>query len=205
MKGVIPLCENEVFTILRVLALTRKANRNLALFTVGMETGFRITELLSLTISDVYKDGAVMDTVSVARKNMKRKREGRSLPLTRAAKQAIAELIQWLREEGYWQGTDYLFQSARRGNHAISRTQVWQIINDAARAGGISTRVGTHSMRKTFARRYRQWLIEQVAIHQRQLEPMREVQKALGHTSIESTEKYIEWDDNILIEYIRSR
>lgn len=205
MKGVTTLCESEVFAILGVLALHRKKQRNVALFTLGIETGFRITELLSLTIGDVYKNGAVLDMVSVSRKNMKRKREGRSLPLTRVAKDAISDLIKGLCEDGYWQSTDYLFQSTRKGNQKVSRTQVWQIINDAAKEVGINGRIGTHSMRKTFARRYREWLIEQMVTHRRHIEPMREVQKALGHKSIESTEKYIEWDDNILIEYIKTR
>ena len=205
MKGVTAFSDNDVFAVLRVLALTRLAKRNVALFTVGIETGFRITELLSLTVADVYENHAVRDTVSVSRRNMKRKREGRTIPLTRQAREAIEEYTRWMIDQGYWRGNDYLFQSAKVSNAPISRSQAWQIIQDASRAAGITGRIGTHSMRKTFARRYRQWLLEQVAFHRRPIEPMREVQKALGHRSIESTEKYIEWEDNILIEYIKSR
>jgi len=136
---------------------------------------------------------------------MKRKREGRSIPLTKRARAAVSEYLTALTDQGYWQAGDYLFQSSRKGNAPISRSQAWQVIHDAARAAGISKRIGTHSMRKTFARRYRDWLLEQMAVHRRQIEPMREVQKALGHKSIESTERYIEWDASILTEYIQTR
>lgn len=205
MKGVIGFSDHEVSAVLGVLALTRMSDRNTALFTLGIETGFRIAELLSITLGDVYEDGKIRATLAVARRFMKRQREGREIPLSRCAQASLRAYLPALQDAGYWMGSDFLFQSSRLGNAPLTRSHAWQIIHDAAIAAGITKRVGCHSMRKTFARRYRSWLLDQLAIHKRPIEPMRELQKALGHKSIESTEKYIEWDATILNEYIASR
>ena len=205
MTGVMDFGDSDVEAVLGCLALTRFAGRNVALFTLGIETGFRITELLSVCISDVYDGERVRDTLTVARKNMKRKREGRSIQLSVPAQTAIRVYLDELHGDGYWYGDDYLFQSARNRNAAISRTHAWQILHDAARAAGVTSKVGTHSMRKTFARRYYEWLLDQHANHHRSINPLRELSKALGHKSIDSTEKYISWSDAILSEYISAR
>jgi hypothetical protein len=56
--------------------------------TSGLKTGFRISELLSLKVKDVWKDGQVGKVVSVARKSMKGKQSARSLPLNEGARKA---------------------------------------------------------------------------------------------------------------------
>ena len=53
MAGCRPLSEYEIYQVLSVL----KNKRNKLLFILGIRTGFRISELLSLTVKDVYKDG----------------------------------------------------------------------------------------------------------------------------------------------------
>ena len=205
MTGVMDFGDSDVEAVLGCLALTRFARRNVALFTLGIETGFRITELLSVCIADVYQGDRVRDTLTIARKNMKRKREGRSIQLSLPAQTAVKSYLNELYGDGYWHGDDYLFQSARKRNASISRTHAWQILHDAARAAGITYKVGTHSMRKTFARRYYEWLLDQHAKFHRSINPLRELSKALGHKSIDSTEKYISWSDTILMEYIATR
>jgi hypothetical protein len=56
------------------------AARNKALFILGVRSGFRISEMLSLTVGDVFQHGKVVDHVTVARKHMKKKTEGGACP-----------------------------------------------------------------------------------------------------------------------------
>jgi integrase len=66
------------------------AARNKALFILGVRSGFRISEILSLTVGDVLQHGKVMDHVTVARKHMKKKTEGRGVPLHPEARAALS-------------------------------------------------------------------------------------------------------------------
>jgi integrase len=68
-------------------------NVKTALFVVGHRTGFRISELLSLKVGDVQQHGKIVDRVTVQRRHMKKKTEGRTVALH---PEAIAELSVWL-------------------------------------------------------------------------------------------------------------
>jgi integrase len=68
-------------------------NVKTALFVVGHRTGFRISELLSLKVGDVQQHGKIVDHVTVQRRHMKKKTEGRTVALH---PEAIAALSVWL-------------------------------------------------------------------------------------------------------------
>jgi integrase len=163
--------------------------RDRALFVLGLKTGFRVSELLSLKVRDVMRYGAVLDAVSVERKHMKRKISGRTVRLNNDAKSAISELIQTDRLEE----TDYLFKSRKGKNRPITRVQAWRIIKESANALELTGKIGTHSMRKTFASKVYDILGKDLV----------KTQKALGHKSINSTVSYLsfrqeEIDDAVL-------
>jgi hypothetical protein len=44
-----------------------------ALFVLGVKMGFRISELLSLTVGDVWQHGCFVDYVAIQRRHMKQK------------------------------------------------------------------------------------------------------------------------------------
>ena len=88
MAGCRALTEAEVALISRSFG-GRYAARDRALFLLGVHTGFRISELLSLRVGDVWQYGRLTETVSVARRHMKRKRQGRTIALHPVASQAI--------------------------------------------------------------------------------------------------------------------
>lgn len=52
--------------------------RNKTIFFSGLYSGFRISELLSLTIGDIYKFGKIGDSVYLKRENSKGKTKGRT-------------------------------------------------------------------------------------------------------------------------------
>jgi integrase len=79
MKGCRPLTDQEVNLISRSFSGTF-AKRNKALFILGVRSGFRISELLSLRVGDVLQHGKIVEHVTVARAHMKKKLEGRTGP-----------------------------------------------------------------------------------------------------------------------------
>jgi integrase len=180
MKGCRPLTDDEVAS---VLARIRSA-RDRALFLVGVRTGFRISELLSLTVADVYQNGKLTDRISVARRNMKKKREGRTVALHPEAREALRKWVKRLRARGHKAPETFVFRSREGGNSPITRKSAWRMLKAAYAAAGLTGKLGTHTMRKTFAKR----------VHKALGNDLLKTQKALGHASVESTVSYLDVD-----------
>jgi site-specific recombinase XerD len=70
MKGSRPLAAEEVAQVAKSFS-GAYATRNKALFVVGHRTGFRISELLSLRVKDIWQHGKVVDRLTVRRGAMK--------------------------------------------------------------------------------------------------------------------------------------
>ena len=193
MKGCRPL---EVAEVNRAYAAFsgRQAVRDRCLFVLGVSSGFRVSEMLSLRIADVIRDGRVSKTVSVARKAMKGKKESRTVPLTPAAQRAILAQVIALRQQGYWTHDCFLFRS-ERGNKPIRREVAWRIVHGKLIASGSSDdagKLGTHSLRKTFAGAVYDTMLSRLAagIH---CDPLLETARALGHRDPKSTVSYLQF------------
>jgi integrase len=180
MKGCRPLTDQEVALISRSFGGTYAA-RDRALFIVGIKTGFRIAELLSLRVGDVWQHRRVVDQVTVRRAHMKQKREGRTVPLHPDAKAALAAWLLRLREQPGVTAHTPVFRSRKGGNRAISPTQAWRILREACATNELTGKLGTHCMRKTFA---------QKVYHQLGYDLIR-TKRALGHQQISNTERYL--------------
>lgn len=175
MKGCRPLSDAEVAAALAVVG----GPRNRALLLLGIKSGFRISELLSLRVKDVFQNGSFVDEVAVARCNMKKKLEGRSVPLHAEAKAALSE----------WIGSSadpelFVFQSRKGLNRAMNRGQAWRILKAAFNKCGLNGKLGTHSMRKTFAKK----------VYDNTGKDLIATQEALGHRSMNSTAAYLSFD-----------
>ena len=192
MRGCRPLTEPEVETVLAHMNGPSGA-RDRALFLLGVRSGFRISEILSLCLGDAVQAGRVVERVRVQRRHMKGKREGRTVLLHPAARAALAAWIEELRTAGYMAADSFVFQSRRGPNQAIGRIQAWRILKRAFEQAGLTGNLGTHSMRKTFADR----------IYERLDGDLVKTAQALAHRSISSTASYLtfresEIDDAIL-------
>lgn len=183
MAGCKSLTQNEQDAVLTNL----RTPRDKALFILGLKTGFRISELLSLTIGDVCQSNRVLDRVRVQRRSMKGKASSREIVMHPQAQAAIQALVT---ELGNSPGDSPLFVSrigAKDGRKkALSRFQAAGILSKAYDAAGVTGSTGTHSMRKTFAK----------AVHQAFNKDIFKTQKALGHKSILSTASYLEVDQS---------
>ncbi|MBA9027532.1 tyrosine-type recombinase/integrase [Peribacillus huizhouensis] len=107
--------------------------RDLLLFTIGINTALRISDLLKLRAEDFSGEYIVLKE----QKTGKAKR----IKINEAVRKSIRELAP---------SSGYLFPS-RKGDAAIGRVQAYRILNAAADRAGINTEIGTHTLRKTFA------------------------------------------------------
>lgn len=187
MKGCRPLTDAEVALVVRSFGGTY-ATRDKALFVLGIKSGFRISELLSLTIGDIYQHGQVVARVTVRRAHMKRQVEGRTLLLHPEAQTALQAWLSELATAGALLPSRYLFASRKGINRPISREHAWHILKDAYAANGLSGALGTHSMRKTFANN----------VYAKLGHDLVRTQRAMGHKNINSTVSYLSFcEDDI--------
>lgn len=133
MRTVEPIRDTQTIDEMKQALLYYGGTRDRFLFTLGINTGLRVSDLLNLKKKNI-KDYRLKLTERKTRKY-------NNLSLLHIQKQ-IDEYIQFLDDE------DYLFQS-KKSNEPISRVQAYRILNNSAKAIGLSD-IGTHSMRKTF-------------------------------------------------------
>ena len=171
----------------------RYALRDRCYFEMALQMGLRVSEMLSLPVGQVYQYDRVVDEVSIERKHMKGgkagKASGRTLPIFPATQPHI---LAWLQRLAGMLKVDVkdippdtpLFLSRVRNKdgsrRAIARETAWRIIKGIARENEFSGKVGTHSTRKTLARKVFTWSKD-----------IRVVQRILGHKSLQSTEAYL--------------
>jgi integrase len=182
MKGCRPLTEAEVELMQASFGGTYGA-RDRALFLLGVKSGFRISELLSLRLGDVWQHGRLVDRVTVERRYMKNKREGRTVLLHPDAKAALATWLFTLRQTPGCGPQTYVFRSRKGANRPVSKVQAWRILHDAVTTNELTGKVGTHAMRKTFAQR----------IYQQSNHDLVKTQRAMGHKHVNSTMSYLSY------------
>lgn len=131
----------------------RFASRDKAMVIFAKRSGLRITELLSITLGDVFDGRRFHETFQVQRRNTKGKREGRRLPLHHEAKIAIARWLVELRREGVALDAHRpLFVSRQGGGlRPIGRKMAHRIITKASARAGLAAGISCHSTRKYVA------------------------------------------------------
>ena len=168
--------------------LQRGDLRDYALFIFGIYTGRRIGDILALNVNDVAKvDGkgrlCVVDRLKIREQKTDK---SFSFPLHPYVRRALSKYLRRRRAAAPSVGAllnEPLFKSQkprRDGEHRITKRHALYLLTTAARACGLTYRVGTHSMRKTFGYRAYQEGRDIVLI-----------QRALNHSSPEITLSYI--------------
>lgn len=180
MKGCRPLNDAEIKDVVESFT-GPYANRDKALFLLGIKAGFRISELLSLQAGDLLRAGRMVDRVTVARRHMKKKIEGRTVLLHPEAKKALAEWIDEMETSQPVVDGTFVFLSRKGDNKPVSRIHAWRVLHKAFESKELGGKLGTHSMRKTFANKVYEALGFDLI----------KTQKALGHKNINSTAQYL--------------
>ena len=118
--------------------------RDYCLFTLGINSGLRVSDLLKLDVFDVIDEKArIKDRISIKEQKTGKVKD---FPIGSTTKKALKEYLDSRADISPEQA---LFPS-RKGGTPITRQQAYRIINDAARAVGITDKIGTHTLRKTF-------------------------------------------------------
>ncbi|MFP5109620.1 tyrosine-type recombinase/integrase [Neobacillus sp. C211] len=127
--------------------------RDYTLFTLGINSGLRISDLLNLTFGDVLDaDGNLIHELRILEQKTRNKknRKYKDFPLGRKTQKALNDYI---KSVGDFEYTDPLFFSRKKQNGQrvpITRQHAHYILTQAAQDVGVKESVGSHSMRKTF-------------------------------------------------------
>lgn len=156
-----------------------EGHRNRAIIEVLFSCGLRVSELVSLKLSDLYLDEEFLRVFGKGSKE-------RLVPIS---KRAIRELGFWFDDRCHMTikpgEEDYVFLN-RRGAH-LTRTMILIMIKQQAELAGIQKTISPHTLRHSFAT----VLLEGGA-------DLRVIQALLGHESISTTEIYTHIDTSTL-------
>ena len=126
--------KNKIETVKRILK--ENGSRDYLLFLLGINSGLRISDILKLKVSYV-KNKKYIELYE--QKTGKYKR----FPITNSYKNALEDFI-------IGKDSDEWLFSSQRGGKPITRIQAYRIICNAYSKAGITVRIGTHTLRKTF-------------------------------------------------------
>ena len=181
MKGTRPLDNNEIRLVSACFTGTFEV-RNRGLFMLGVSTGGRISELLSLRVGDVYQNRKPVSDLLYNKSIVKGGEVSRSVPVNADGRRSIDELVNWHRRHyGSIASKRPLFPSRHKsGTVPMHRQTAHAILKTAFIEAGLNGHIATHSLRKSFAQR----LYDKTG-------DIYMVQELLGHRNISTTQKYL--------------
>ncbi len=152
--------------------LKKQSFRDLLIFTVGINCGLRISDIVALNVGDVQNKSYIQ---IVEKKTGKYKR----FPVNSKLKPMFEKFTQGREAD------EPLFLSVF--NNRMERTQCYRIVNKACRKAGIDYKIGTHSLRKTFGYH-----------HYKKFKDVAVLQKIFNHCSPFVTLSYIGIDQDMI-------
>lgn len=179
------LSEAEVDMLEAAIDLSKwEGHRNKAIIEVLFSCGLRVSELVTLKLSNLYLEEEFLRVEGKGRKE-------RLVPISQ---RAIREIGLWFADRNLMSNIkageeDYVFLN-RRGAH-LTRTMILIMIKRLAEDAGIKKTISPHTLRHSFATA----LLEGGA-------DLRAIQAMLGHESIGTTEIYTHIDTHTLREEI---
>ena len=153
MNTVEPIREMKHIQAIRTV-LRDQSIRNELLFVLGINSGLRISDILTLKAGDVLRaPGKPRNDLSIVVKKIGKTKR---FYLGDTVKKLLERYAQQQRPSM----EDYLFSSRKHTGRPIRRERAWEILNQAAEIIGlverdhegklVSGRIGTHTLRKTF-------------------------------------------------------
>ncbi len=158
--------------------------RNRAMFEITYASGLRVSEVLKLTIKQIYFEQEVLRIFGKGRKE-------RFVPVSQQALVWLRSYLETARPVlGSNQQENIVFLNNR--GKAMSRMGFWKILDKAVRQAGIRKDVHPHTLRHSFATH----LVENGA-------DLRAIQEMLGHADISTTQIYTHLDRRFIEEEYR--
>jgi len=192
MKGCRPLTDQEVSQVLASSGDDHRSIRNRCLFTLGLNTGLRVSELLSiqwLDLAQLEPCVKIHTSVQIRRRAVKGQTEGRIIRLNAKARAALHE---WATIAQAWRVTPSTHVFCSQRLKPISRVHTWRIFDQMFSHIKLQGVLGTHCMRKTFADRMYDLLGGD----------LKQLQGALGHKWITSTSQYLSFKEEAINDAI---
>ncbi len=150
--------------------------RNYAMIILGLNTAFRIGDLLNLKWKDVFNEntGQFREHICVPEQKTGKER-------TVAVNASCMEVLGILQDHfRYTDGEQYLLPGGKQSKEHLSRSQAFRIIKKAAEYAGIEECISCHSLRKTFG--YHAW---------KQGVPPAMLMDIYNHSSYHVTQRYL--------------
>ena len=186
MAGRRPLTSREQRKLLRVVR--RLSPRDRSLLTTQWMTGLRVSEVLSLTVTAVWREGKWLPRIGVAPRQLKGGYgRTRYIPILPELRRALERQLNWLDRTFGLKPDLPLFPSRQHPGgviRSITRVQAHTIVKTAfARAGIVDDgRLGCHSLRKTWAR----------TVYRSAGNDLVVLKAALGHADVAVTQAYLD-------------
>jgi integrase len=125
------------------------ACRNKMLFVIGVNVGLRASDLMQLRWSYFYKDDMTFKEYYML-KPKKTEKSGKFVKIF--FNQSVKKVVEnYVNEYPIDNLDNYMFKS-RKGDKPITEKGLWKIVVDVAEDADIDKNVGSHSLRKTWAR-----------------------------------------------------
>lgn len=174
--------------------------RDRCLITAQWFTGFRISEILSLTVDSVLRNGEIVSKIGVAPRNMKGG-YGRTrwIPVLPELHRSLLSYLGWLRMRlELSPGMPHFISRERDGEgnlRPITRESARRIMHAAFAAAGVENdgRLGTHTLRKTWTRK----------VYKNSGNDIMILKAALNHSDVSVTQKYLEADEDEVMAAIQ--
>lgn len=177
MSTTFPIKNRDNLEIFKDYYLKEKPNfRNYTLIILGLNTAFRISDLLKLQWKDVYDINKQKFREHIILTEQKTGKER-----VVAINDTVLQVLNYYYEiSNLHEQTSYLFPSAKNKTLPITRTQAYRLIKEAAVHTGLNEHISCHSLRKTFG--YHAW---------KQGVPPAMLMNIYNHSSYKITKSYL--------------
>ena len=179
------LSENEINELIASIDLSHsQGERNRTIIETMYSCGLRVSELITLKISDLFFEEGFIRVIGKGNKE-------RFIPIHQTAQKYILFYIRDIRshiqeKKGF---EDTLFLN--RHGKGLTRQMIFMILKDLAIKINLNKKISPHTLRHSFATH----LLKNGA-------DLRAIQQMLGHESITTTEVYIHLDKSYLKEVV---
>ena len=181
------LSEDEINALIQSIDLSHpQGERNRTILETMYSCGLRVSELITLKISDLFFDEGFIKVTGKGNKE-------RFVPIHYNAMKFITTYINQIRNQlkPAKSFEDTLFLN-RRGK-GLSRQMIFTILKDLAIKIDLNKKISPHTLRHSFATH----LLKNGA-------DLRAIQQMLGHESITTTEVYVHLDNSYLKEVVET-
>lgn len=183
MKFVEPIRDRKKIAQIKNVLRGQQRYRDLLLFTIGINTALRISDLLQLQLSQFLDETGKIKSKFWIKEQKRGKRH--EIAINQSMKEA---LLEYLDTYPYRAKTtdNFLFFNPRTLN-PLKRGQAWKFITAICKEVGLSGNYGTHSLRKTWGYHARMQGVDLALIMYK-----------LNHNSIAYTKRYLGITDDEL-------